>query len=101
MEIVKKLSKRSVDNGDSENEELGSICACMKKIFKKLLANKCFKSKLDKVAIESFPSLKKVKIISESVSNFILDIIPEIITDIGLNCKDKSPLIYSIILRKA
>jgi hypothetical protein len=56
---------------------------------------------LDKVAIESFPSLKKVKIISESVSNFILDIIPEIITDIGLNCKDKSPLIYSIILRKA
>lgn len=51
MEIVKKLSKRSVDNADSENEELNSLCACMKKIFKKLLGNKCFKSKLDKVAI--------------------------------------------------
>jgi hypothetical protein len=64
MEIVKKLSKKSVENGESGDEELSGICSCLKKILKKLLANKCFKSKLDKIAIESFPSLKKVNIIN-------------------------------------
>ena len=89
------------DDSNPDSAELQRICASFNKILKKLITNRYFRERLNNITLDTFPFLKTDRNICETVRQFILDVVPSLLVTFDLNFKDKSPLAYAVMVRRA